>query len=75
MTAQEPRYLSYLLRLWREQDEGEIKDSAEPAVWHASLESSLTGKRQGFNSLDELFAFLRRETGLAVDGAEEECDD
>ena len=72
MSNEQPDYLSYLLRLWREQDAGE-KNNAEPAVWHASLESSLTGRRQGFHSLDELFAFLRQETGLVVDGADEEC--
>jgi hypothetical protein len=32
-------------------------------TWLASVESSLTGKRQGFASLDDLFAFLRRQTG------------
>jgi hypothetical protein len=31
-------------------------------IWPASLESSLTGERQSFASLEDLFAFLRRET-------------
>lgn len=56
--SQEQRdYLSYLLRLWRESDE-------ESPVWRASLKSSRTGEKVGFGSLDELFAFLQRETGI-----------
>jgi hypothetical protein len=54
-------YLAYLLRLWRAKAEGET-------TWRASLESSLTGERQGFASLDELFEFLRRETNMASNG-------
>jgi hypothetical protein len=50
-----PRYLSYLLRLWQTQGEGHT-------AWRASLESSQTGKRTGFSSLDALFAFIERET-------------
>lgn len=48
-------YLAYMLRLWR------AKSVGKP-TWRASLESSLTGERQGFASLDELFAFLQQET-------------
>lgn len=56
--SQEQRdYLSYLLRLWRESDE-------ERPIWRASLKSSRTGEKVGFGSLDELFAFLQRETGI-----------
>jgi hypothetical protein len=55
--SQEQRdYQSYLLRLWRESD-GEVP------VWRASLKSSHTGKKVGFGSLEELFEFLRRQTG------------
>lgn len=55
--SQEQRdYLSYLLRLWRESDE-------EQAMWRASLKSSGTGDKVGFGSLEELFAFLRSQTG------------
>jgi hypothetical protein len=50
-----PRYLSYLLRLWQAQSEGH-------AGWRASLESSQTGERTGFSSLDALFAFIEHET-------------
>jgi hypothetical protein len=60
---QPPDYLSYLLRLWRIQ--------GEAAAWRCSLESPHTGERLGFGSLDELFAFLREQTGMLPDGA---CD-
>lgn len=53
-------YLSYLLRLWR------VKDADEDA-WRASLHSPQTGRRISFRSLDELFVFLRRETGRVPD--------
>ena len=49
-------YRSYLLRLWREDDE----DNG----WRASLESSRTGERRGFARLDDLFGFLRQQTGV-----------
>jgi hypothetical protein len=51
-------YQSYLLRLWRESDE-------ERPVWRASLKSSRTGEKVGFGSLDELFEFLRMQTGTS----------
>ena len=65
MAREQPDYLSYLLRLWR-------VSSAEKAIWRASLQSSETGERQGFPSLDELFDFLRRQIGVMslVDGAD-----
>ena len=49
-------YQSYLLRLWREND--------EEKGWRASLESSRTGERRGFARLDDLFGFLRQQTGV-----------
>jgi hypothetical protein len=51
MHKEQPDYLSYLLRLWRGSDE-------EEAVWRASLESPVTGERQGFANLADLFSFL-----------------
>jgi len=42
---------SLILRLWR------IENSAEPD-WRASMEIPETGKRIGFSSLEQLFAFL-----------------
>ncbi len=49
-------YVSYLLRLWREND-GE-------KGWRASLESAHTGERRGFADLNALFDFLQRQTGV-----------
>ena len=48
-------YVSHLLRLWR--------GSGAKAVWRASLENVFTGERVSFASLDELFDFLRGQTG------------
>jgi hypothetical protein len=59
MSGQGRRYLSYLLRLWETQSEGAL-------VWRASLESALTGERQGFASLADLIAFLEQETAPAA---------
>lgn len=56
-----PAYASYLLRLWREDDEQE-------SSWRASLESTHTGELRVFASLDELFEHLREQTGVAVQG-------
>ena len=49
--SEEPRYLSYLLRLWPVNAGGQ-------AVWRASLESSMTGDRTGFSDLETLFTFI-----------------
>ena len=48
-------YVSYLLRLWQAQDNGDW-------VWRASLESSQTGQRWVFANLDEALAFVRSQT-------------
>jgi hypothetical protein len=58
-TRGEEPYLSYLLRLWRVSDE-------EGPVWRASLKSAHSGERLGFASLEELFDYLRAETGVEV---------
>jgi hypothetical protein len=47
----QPAYRSYLLRLWR-----------TPPAWHASLDDPHTGKRLGFASLEQLFAYLMEVT-------------
>ena len=65
MSSEQSDYLSYLLRLWREDDKG-------PANWQASLESALTGKRYVFPNLIELFAFLQRQTVMGCDANENE---
>jgi hypothetical protein len=55
------RYISYLLRLWQVETEGEW-------VWRASLDCPHTGQRRGFAGLAELCAFLEQE---ARDGAQD----
>lgn len=49
----QPAYFSYLLRLWREGNGGEV-------VWRAYLEDAQTREQHGFASLEELVAFLSR---------------
>lgn len=55
MTAERPRYLAYLLRLWCVDTNGET-------VWHASVEDPHTGERHGFANLARLFEFLQGRT-------------
>ena len=74
MSKEQPDYLSYLLRQWWDNDDGIVQRENKDVVWRASLENSLTGKRQGFDSLGKLFTFLRQATGMAFDGAEKACD-
>ena len=69
MNTKRQQYLSYLLRLWRENDSVGAH-GIETALWRASLESPQAGERQGFASLEELFAYLRRETGSSSSGLE-----
>ena len=63
MSEPERRYISYLLRLWQIESQGQL-------VWQASLEDSRTGQRQGFASVDALLAFLRQVTSGAQDSGE-----
>jgi hypothetical protein len=61
MDEERPGYLSYLLRLWREEN---LKaPGADEAIWRASLESARTGEKKTFASLDDLVSFLREQTG------------
>ena len=46
-------YHSYLLRLWH---------TGHDCSWKASLENPINGERQGFNSIEALFDFLRTQT-------------
>ena len=52
MTNKDTHYLSFLLRLWLADDDG------EPAR-RVSIESPLTGERKGFANLDELCRYLQ----------------
>ena len=60
-------YLSYLLRLWLARERGR-------PIWRASLQSPHTGERVSFCTLDELLAFLRRQTGTVPDSHNDESD-
>lgn len=48
------RYISFLLRLWR--------DESSPSAWRASLEDAATGERKGFATLEMLTEFLVKST-------------
>ncbi len=47
-------YLSFVLRLWREDKQG--------GRWLSSLQNPITGERIGFACVDGLFEFLREKT-------------
>jgi hypothetical protein len=64
-TGKQPNYLSYLLRLYRVGDDGD-------PVWRMSLESALTGGRDGFASLDDLLGFLRQQMGMLTEADRDE---
>lgn len=53
--APPPQYQSFLLRLWRVDEDGH-------SIWRASLLDSRTGTRLGFANLEQLFAFLMSAT-------------
>jgi hypothetical protein len=57
MTEKQPRYLSYLLRLWQ-------TGGDEERTWCASLETPGVRERRGFASLEDLFEFLASQTGV-----------
>ena len=54
MSADDRRYLSFLLRLWRIKQQG-------CEIWRASLEDPHTGEQHGFASLDLMLAFLMEQ--------------
>ncbi len=65
---QQKRYLSYLLRLWQV-NVGDLPDG-DQQLWRASLEKPQDGDRLGFASLNQLFAFLVKETRSSSPGLE-----
>ena len=67
MTDKQANYLAYLLRLWREESDGQ-------PTWRASLELPGPGKRRAFASLEALFAFLETKTGQAPPKANDSPD-
>ncbi len=48
-----PKYLAYLIRLWRE---GDSKS------WRATLQNPHTGERRSFSDLATLLSFLEEQT-------------
>ncbi|MFZ1395692.1 MAG: hypothetical protein WAS33_02285 [Candidatus Promineifilaceae bacterium] len=50
-------YIAYLLRLWREKQDGS---------WRALLENPTNGERNGFATLAELVTFLEDKTGEKI---------
>ena len=63
MSDESATYLSYLLRLWREEQNG-------THVWRASLESAQTRERSSFSQIEELLGFICERTGTLTT---EEC--
>ena len=60
MAQKRPDYLSYMLRVWRARE-------GKRDIWRASLHSPQSGERMSFRTLEELFAFLRQQTGTVLD--------
>ncbi len=54
MVQEQIDYASFLLRLWRAEQDGQI-------VWRASLESTTTGDRLNFANLEALTSFLAEQ--------------
>ena len=89
MADEQPAYLSYLLRLWQVSGDGQshcgdgtprrreegFHCGEQKAIWRASLESSNIGRRKVFANLDDLFGFLREQTGEQSDITMEEQPD
>ena len=63
MTKTPPHYQSFILRIWQERELPERSQKDETAVsWRFSLENTETSQRLGFNQLDDLCNFFRRQT-------------
>lgn len=58
-TKRQGRYLSFLLRLWRE-------NGGDRPFWRASLQRPQTERRLSFATMGDLFDFLEHETGTAL---------
>jgi hypothetical protein len=57
-TKKPGEYMAYMLRIWPLRNKSRL-------LWRATLENAQTGERVGFASLDELFDYLRQQTGQA----------
>jgi hypothetical protein len=83
MNPEGPKYLSYLLRLWRVNSGGAVLPGkaggrthhggdgrdANPTgvVWRATIESPISGERASFAHLDDLIDYLRQHTDTMAD--------
>ncbi len=61
--ANQKDYFAYMLRLWRECNNG-VCSTSEGGFWRASLQSTHSNNRLMFASLDELYHFLQIQVGL-----------
>ena len=61
--ANQKDYFAYMLRLWRECNNG-VGPTIEGGLWRASLQSPYSNKRLMFASLDDLYHFLQIQAGL-----------
>lgn len=68
MTAEDRRYLAYLVRLWK-------VDMEEEFVWRASAQSPHTGERHAFADLALLVRFLEEQTRVSLIRDAREPDD
>ena len=68
MSDNKPIYMSYLLRLWEENDHEKIAEKVSAPVWRASLEDAFTHELHGFEGLEALFDFLSMETKRRASG-------
>ena len=55
MNPENPRYFSFLLRLWQEK-------SGTQSAWRASLENPHNGKRLGFSDIHKFLAYIAEIT-------------
>lgn len=60
MNQKTPEYLSFLLRMWQENDQSK-------PVWRASLKEVRSGEQIVLTSLEALFACLRKQAGVGPD--------
>jgi len=54
MANERRRYIAYLLRLWR-------PDNDDRLSWRASIEHPHSGERKGFADLESMFLFLKEQ--------------
>ncbi len=65
ISEDKPIYMSYLLRLWEDDDRESGRGTGSAPVWRASLENAFTHELQGFETLNDLFEFLENQMASA----------